>query len=266
MESTNESKSNCSNNENVLQSSVESSICYELRTLSRPCIHEVIRCLLEKNQQFDAMEVIQYTYRNHYDFIKLGELLVRESLEKLYEDKKSFATTKTISTTITTTTTTIASSSSVLLQRVVLLLQRFSGYEDIIMRVGRRAERNRWHLLFPLCGSPKQLFDTALNKKKFHVASSFLVIMDNFGEIDSRVSSSTSNAYHQGPSKISKRRAMKQSYDNTTLVLNAGEKLIRMIEKEVRNDYLQLINNIQSYLDRLKLKKAEVLSILRNMD
>ena len=58
------------------QSPQEASVCYELLTLSRPCIHEVVKCLLEKNQQEEAVVLLQYCYDRYHDFVTLGELLV----------------------------------------------------------------------------------------------------------------------------------------------------------------------------------------------
>jgi hypothetical protein len=277
----------------MADTTIESSVCYELRTLSRPCIHDVIRCLLEMGMHDEATDTTQYCHRMYPDFVKLGELLVREALERTYDDRRSMedkstsnsdtiASTHSNSGSNSSSNSMLSSSSSVLLQRILLLLRSFSGYEDIVMRCGRRAERSRWPLLFPLAGQPTDLFERAVKCGKYRVASSLLVIMDNIEDamleegVTSLSSMSSKSSIDENnersetmrgmlPTRISEKKSMESSYENTMHVVLCGQRLIGMVE-EKRGPADPLIANLNRYLERLELKGKELLSSLRNLD
>ena len=248
--------------------SVSSSICYELRTLSRPCVHDVVRCLLEKNMHSEALCAMRHCHAHYPDFVMLGEMLVRESLENTYESRRRRRERTSINNddeerevvmVVESEEEASRESSSVLLQRVLLLLRSFEGYEDIIMRVGRRAERSRWPLLFPLAGIPTQLFEGALRREKYDVASSLLVIMDN---VEDNVVTKEGEML---PSRVSLQRTLESSNENTQHVLACGRRLIILVEEKHGTDH-PLVGHMQSYLERLEMKGRELLSTLRNIE
>ena len=270
---------------------IESSICYELRTLSKPCIHNVINCCIAANLMNVTQDILEHCFTSYPDFVKLGELLVREALERTYEENKKHSNANESSTTINDTASTFnssssssslsspsspsssSSSSSVLLQRILLFLRSYVGYEEIIMRCGRRAERNRWPILFPLAGQPRDLFETAVLQRKYQVASSLLVIMDTIEEIPELQNSRNASPLPHAPSRISEKNTIEKSYENTSHVLACGRRLIELVKQNGKkeengangiNEFFD-VEHLDRYLQRLDLKRKELLSLLRNL-
>ena len=92
------------------------------------------------------------------------------------------------------------------------------------------------------------------------------MIMDNIEDIDTRDSGVSVGKEQCVPSRISGKKTLTLSYENTNHVLSSGEKLIRLVEKEYGDGDHPLIVNITVYLERLELKRKELLRMLRILD
>jgi len=133
---------------------------------TQPLLSPLVRYLLNQGAKEEARKLISRSTR-HPHFSHSLEWLVFTVLEKEYsmleaEREIKGANNKSLYT----------------LEGVIDLIQDFSIFVDVVVRVARKIDPVHWKLLFSQSGKPCALFEKALEYRSYSTAAGFLVIVE----------------------------------------------------------------------------------------